>query len=48
MKFYETPELNQIRFLTEDILDLSKVVVIPPSQSTPGEDETEPSPLTVL
>ncbi len=48
MKFYETPELKQIRFLTEDVLDFSKVVVVPPSQGNPGEDETEPSPLTVL
>ena len=46
MKQYRSPELEWIHFTTEEVLGPSQqVVVIPPSQGSDGEDETELRPL---
>ena len=45
MKAYFSPELKNITFETEEILGPSQVVVIPPSQGSDGEDETEIRPV---
>ena len=47
MKQYLSPELEWIRFSTEEVLGPSQVVVIPPSQGSDGEDETEFRPITL-